>query len=463
MTYPPQQPGPYGQPANPDPRYGAPYGSQPGQPYGQQPASAPGTQYGAQLPHGQQPQYGQPAGAPYGGQPGYGAPGQAPAYGGGVYSGGFTPQPQKKKTGLIVGIIAIVVVLLAAGGAGLYFGVIKGDDDSGSGSGSKGSSVAVPKLDPKTAIDLSKFDPCFIRPEDFAGVAAQDEQTQKPRVSVEAEGFTTCRSIVHLGTGQGAVHVTTDSGKGVDLEELSSMPKSEVEASSEGSVGILKRKGQRQQCSHIVYQGDGSGIEIEALGSGGFQGPDSKLCEAANATTKAAVAALRKNPPAQLAYPPDSYGSFDPCTVFTAQDVDAAVGVSGTKGTATPDKHTCRFIKESNQKSPIVKMEATLEPRPLGPSAISGRQQVMVGGRDSLRKSSAPPGLGAVSCDVTTAGKKWAPWVGFQNRLPISTAPVSNDLIEYPNVEVIIPGGTEEQACQAALALAEKAWAKLPR
>lgn len=92
MTYPPQQPGPYG----PQDPYGQqnPYGQQPPQQYGQQP------QYGGQ----------------WGQQPGFPA---AP--------------PPKKKTGLIVTIV-LLVVLLAGGGFAAWWFLIK-DDNGGTGGG----------------------------------------------------------------------------------------------------------------------------------------------------------------------------------------------------------------------------------------------------------------------------------------------------------------------------------------
>lgn len=144
-TPPPQTPT-YGSSPTPPPQYGAPqppyppqqpgYGAQPGYgqpgPYGApQPPYTPPQQFGAQ-----QPTYGSPSGGT--GQPGYasqpqftppqqpyGAPqgqppnphGQAP----GAWSpaAGLPPAPPKKsKTGLIVGVIALVVVLV--GGAGLW-------------------------------------------------------------------------------------------------------------------------------------------------------------------------------------------------------------------------------------------------------------------------------------------------------------------------------------------------------
>ncbi|MDI5979572.1 Twin-arginine translocation protein TatA [Amycolatopsis magusensis] len=118
MTYPPQpgqpygeQPDPYGQggygqPGQPQsggfPQQGQPYGQQqPGyDPYGQQ----------QQQPYGQQPQYGQQ-------QPGYDQYGQTQQYQGYPQGGdGFGgPPPKKSKTGLLIGLAAGLVVLIAVG------------------------------------------------------------------------------------------------------------------------------------------------------------------------------------------------------------------------------------------------------------------------------------------------------------------------------------------------------------
>ncbi|AVH58751.1 MULTISPECIES: hypothetical protein [Streptomyces] len=107
----PQQPGPYGQqPQAPQPGYGYPQQAPPAQPgYGypqQAPQGAPQTPpYGQPGPYGQQPPYGQDP---------YGVP-QPPAPGGG-----------KKKTGLIIGAVAVVAAI--AVGAYLVIGGGGGSD-----------------------------------------------------------------------------------------------------------------------------------------------------------------------------------------------------------------------------------------------------------------------------------------------------------------------------------------------
>jgi hypothetical protein len=134
MTNPPQggnQPGQYGQPGQQpgQPSYGQPapggYGNQPsyGQPQYGQPHQP---QYGQPGQQGQ-PQYGQPGygqpgqqyGQPAYGQPGYGQPGQQygqPQYGQPGYGQQYGQQPPKKKsrTGLIVGLAVLALVIVAA-------------------------------------------------------------------------------------------------------------------------------------------------------------------------------------------------------------------------------------------------------------------------------------------------------------------------------------------------------------
>lgn len=102
MTYPPQQPGPYGQ-----------------DPYGQQP------QYGQQ-PYGQQPQ--QQYGQQWGQQPGF--PPAGP--------------PPKKKGGMIATLIIVAILVLGGGGAALWFFVLK-DDNSNNGGGNGGGGGADPR------------------------------------------------------------------------------------------------------------------------------------------------------------------------------------------------------------------------------------------------------------------------------------------------------------------------------
>jgi hypothetical protein len=117
MTYPPQQPGPYGS-----------------DPYGQQPPQSPPYGQPQQPPYGGQPSppYGQPQVPPYGGQSAY----QGLGYGG----SGQPPEPPKKRnTGMIVAIVLIALLVLGGGGVALYF-VTKDDDKQTAGESNTGPS-----------------------------------------------------------------------------------------------------------------------------------------------------------------------------------------------------------------------------------------------------------------------------------------------------------------------------------
>lgn len=113
MTYPPQPPGPYGQPSS-----GGFPGQRPGGRPGQQPGGYPQQQpggFGPQQPGG----YPQHQGGGYGHQqPPPGGYGDPPQQG---FPGG-PPPPPKKKTGLIIGIVAAVLLLL--GGAVAFTGFV---------------------------------------------------------------------------------------------------------------------------------------------------------------------------------------------------------------------------------------------------------------------------------------------------------------------------------------------------
>jgi hypothetical protein len=154
--YPPQGPAPQQQPPyGSQPPYGqppqSPYGQPQQSPYGQPPQSPyrppqqPG--YGQQPPPFTPPQGGGPRPAPSGQEPfgfaqqpsnfaaqqPYRAPGQAgpspygPGAPGWTSPGGVPPQLPKKKSraGLVVGVVAIVLVLIVAGGVAMFMNQAK--------------------------------------------------------------------------------------------------------------------------------------------------------------------------------------------------------------------------------------------------------------------------------------------------------------------------------------------------
>jgi hypothetical protein len=141
MTYPPQQPGPYGQ-----------------DPYGQQPP---------QGPYGQQPDQ-------FGGQPAYQGFGGYPGPDGG-FPGGQPPQPPKpRNTGKIVAIVAIAVLVLGGGGVGAYF-LLKDDK---SPSGASGTTSA-----PKTTESSSSSKTSQSKPSESADPSESETPTTRPKTS----------------------------------------------------------------------------------------------------------------------------------------------------------------------------------------------------------------------------------------------------------------------------------------
>ncbi|MBC6450611.1 hypothetical protein [Actinokineospora xionganensis] len=127
MTYPPQQPGPYGQ----DP-HGQP------DPYGQQPYGQPPT-WGQPQGYDQTQQYGQVPPDPYNAPDPYSQQ-QQQQYGG--YGPGG--EPPKSNTGKIVAIVAIALLVLGGAGTGVYF-LNKSSDKPSTTAGTDQSTSAKPR------------------------------------------------------------------------------------------------------------------------------------------------------------------------------------------------------------------------------------------------------------------------------------------------------------------------------
>lgn len=139
-------------PQPPQGPYGPPQPQPPQNPYGQQPPGQPQQPYGypqqPQQPYGQQQGgWGQP-GIP--GQPG--APGMQPGM------GGWPPQPppRKKRTGLIIGIVAGSLVVAG----GIAFGVAQLAD--------KGADLAFPKAEHKLVVAEKVLDEEFTLAQDMS-------------------------------------------------------------------------------------------------------------------------------------------------------------------------------------------------------------------------------------------------------------------------------------------------------
>lgn len=167
-SYPPApegRPGTYGGPPA-APYGGSPYGGAPGAPYGD----------GTDSPYGREPAvpYGREPGAPYGGA--YQPTGANPAYGGQPYRpdddpyGGGEPAPGRRGRGPLIAVLAVVLLVVAAGGAFWFLG---GQDDPAPVAAPTGSTEAVePSADagadatepvPSAAAPESSADPRFAK------------------------------------------------------------------------------------------------------------------------------------------------------------------------------------------------------------------------------------------------------------------------------------------------------------
>lgn len=217
MTYPPQQPGPYGpqDPYGQQPQYGQPqYGQQP---YGQQP--------------GQQP-YGQQYGAPqWGPQPGY----------------PVGPPPKKSRTGIILAVVAILVV---AGGGVAAFLLLR---DKGSAESPRAAAdsytqeLGTQLSKPVESVDLEPLKPLTCA-SDFKELtdelaSARDEQngaTEKPKTQKVTFSVSDFKE-----TGDGASFKMTPKPAGEDAEDPMDMKVSK-ENNAWVVCGLYDKSGQQE-------------------------------------------------------------------------------------------------------------------------------------------------------------------------------------------------------------------------
>ncbi|GLZ37314.1 hypothetical protein [Actinokineospora sp. NBRC 105648] len=229
MTYPPQQPGPYGQ----QPQQPGGYGNQPPGPYGQQPD-----------PYAQQPPYQGPGGFP----------------------GGPGGEPPKRNTGKIVAIVAIAVLVLGGAGVGVYF-LTK--DKGGSNTGS-GTTSSAPKSPGRTTTGSSSSDETSSSSE-----PSTDDDSSGPDAVVDA--------YVDAYKTKSFLTVTSDACKaykdkyGTDTSKLEGeLEKFEITATKNGSPKVSGSTASAQ--IDLVLTQDGKSrnvtIEIKIVKEGG----DWKFC-----------------------------------------------------------------------------------------------------------------------------------------------------------------------------------------
>lgn len=420
MTYPPQQPGPYG------------YGNPAGNPYPQQPANppAPGAwapgNYGPNSPPG--PMYG-------GGFPPYSAP---------------PPPPRKKKTGLIVGIVIALVVVLGGGGTAALFlfsfsGGGKQPTASGAGPGSSGGAgnASAPLG------DLTTLDPCSL----------VNTSSYQGRAIAFPDYFSSCYVFVTLASSGQTIDLTVYySGTG-DVHQID---QNQFTVTKQGAltVAVQPHPVSTGQCQGNVYYTDTNEIGMTtSADSGTSSSPSaSDLCQVVTTAAADVVAAINGKTFKHLSYPSGSMGRVDVCGLLAASSVKSVVGGLGTTNTY-PGGHSCYWGNWNNTSQPNVFFGTALYTGPektntpgLTQQTMDGRQTLVVPSGSTVSSTGS-----VMTCRADTAVHTWPSWPGVMT--PTSTG--STKIIEYATLEAAV-SGTQDQACQAAVRLATMAWSRLP-
>lgn len=461
MTYPPQppyghQPEGYGQqpggyepqqPAWGQPNYGTPpAGSE--QPTGSdQPAAgqpAAGQPTGG-LPGAGQPPYGQTGytqpwpGQPVG-QPGYGVP---PGYG--IPSGFGAPPPRRGNTGLIIGLVIAIVVVLGGASVGGYFLFF---------SHSETSSVATPKTTTpvKPADPLANpgtIDPC-------SGFTSSTF-TSIGTASLAPSGFSNCRIVVTPFGGSDSVLLHVDYSSDIDISDIDT---SRFTVTKQGSLQVVSQidKSNTDDCYGNVYENDTESVLVHALPSSRNSG-DVDLCEATDTAVQAVVVLIRTNQIKHLSYPSSSLAKVNACAVLDPSTVAAAIGGSEqVVADEYPGDHVCSWGvgTDTDQDQPNVFLFEELFSVPDASTDFPDETEQTIAGRDTFLypNPSSSTDTSLSECFADTAVKHWNSWPG-------QTAGTDSSRTEYAELDVMVSGTTED-ACKAAAALAAKAWPKLP-
>lgn len=231
MTYPPQQPGqpgPYGQDPYGQQQQPGQYGQQPGQygQYGQQPG-----QYGQQQP-GQTAQFGQ-----YGQQPGQ------PGFPGG--------EPPKSKTGMIVAIVVIAVLVLGGAGVGIYL-LTKEDDKGNSASDNQTSESNKPDPTSEDSDPTSEdSDPTDSDPTGGSGGLGEEELLDTAQQYADAVNDSDEAAATELTCEQSSAGVLYDTAAGQGSE----VQLGEPEIMSEGYATVeIKLGGSSAQAVPLPFE-----------------------------------------------------------------------------------------------------------------------------------------------------------------------------------------------------------------
>ncbi|MGH3428389.1 MAG: hypothetical protein ACRDQZ_12615 [Mycobacteriales bacterium] len=288
-------------------------------------------------------------------------------------------------------------------------------------------------------------------------------------MDIQPDSLANCHIISSVPQDKGGIIL--DIGNiTIDLEQVKNAPESQVTKSVKGSVTVLRQKDTHNGsgCHQLAFMADGSAVQVTAVPSAGAVDQTGKalpgvdVCGAADKATDAVAAAMDGNNIKQLNYPQDSLGSVDTCALLSGPDVDGILGTSGATTVPGASKHYCDWKNKSDRDSAAIIIETELEKEPPNPSNYAGSQQSTIAGHNTVIYSLDSPGNTEATCRVDTPGKTWNPWPGYLNILTEAGQQPSSSLVEVEHIFVLMPNSDKSKACQAAQAVAAKAWPHLP-
>lgn len=325
------------------------------------------------------------------------------------------------------------MALLVVGGVAAYFTMTDSDD-------------AAAKTTGGAFDNLLTLDPCsYLEPKMFAGVADKGSGGS-PQVRIQPTGFSICAvQVQHSGY---PVTINLEARQGIPSEIASVTEKS----AKRGSVTVTDISSNGlEYCPQFVSRADGTAVRLSAsMDSRSTVSNLETLCKIRDVATDAAVAALTRGTAKSLAYPADSLGGVAPCTRLGPVDLRTVLGPSRVDVEPSAIPYSCTWQVGYS----IVTLEAGLSRRPVSES-ISGYDSID-GRRTGITQLNYP------HCILQVEGRTWEPWQGSHSGYPAAQGDAAT-LVELSTFSVQLEGGTPDDACDKAKALAGVLWPKLPK
>lgn len=388
------------------------------------------------------------------GQPGFGQPG-IPAPGQPAGPGGFPQPPKKRHTGLIIGLVIGLIVVLGGGSTGLYF-ALSGNGDSTNTNTAKGGSSSTNATPP---VDLTTVDPCgFVTVSSFDGRAQRASQTKQSEVRITPLSYTECEIDVTLPAKAGVVDV--------DIQLLSipvlrtQIDPSDYNKTTQGKLTIYKPKATgKQSCQEGVELPGQYGVTIDAEPDDSDSPANADYCDLANIASNGVIGSINQGLKHLPSYPANSAGSLNACSLLDVPTVSRTLSKSDFSTNAWPGNHECVIsegddLYTSNAGALIYTL---LIDQRLQATSDGSFTKSTVAGRDTFFRQEPGDSGDPSQCTAMTAVHDWKPWSGSIND-PDSS---SKELIEYESI-LVISDGDADKVCGMAKQLAATVWPKLP-